>query len=175
MKRIRTAVPLALFVIVAGFLAVGLTLKPREIPSAMIDKPVPVFSLPPLAGKDRGLSNADLSKGQISLVNIYASWCAPCRVEHPKLMNLRARGLPLYGINYKDRPADAQRFLRVAGDPYISSGVDANGRTSIEWGVYGVPETFIIDGEGRIIYKHIGPLTTEVIDTIINPLFEATP
>jgi cytochrome c biogenesis protein CcmG, thiol:disulfide interchange protein DsbE len=174
-KKIRTAIPLVVFVAIAGFLAVGLTLKPRDIPSAMIDKPAPLFALPPMLGKDRGLSNADFPSGEMSLVNVYASWCAPCRVEHPRLMEMAAQGVPIFGINYKDRPRDAQRLLKLTGDPYITTGVDADGRTSIEWGVYGVPETFVIDGEGRIVYKHIGPMTHEIIDTVINPLLNGTP
>ncbi len=162
--------PVGVFVLVAVFFAVGLTMNPREIPSALIGRPVPAFALPPVAGRQLGLSSADL-KGEVSLVNVFASWCAACRDEHPVLMGLAARKLvPIHGLNYKDKPEDARRWLDTLGDPYTRTGADLNGRVAIEWGVYGVPETFVVDRNGRIAYKHIGAMTPKVLDEKILPL-----
>lgn len=157
----------------AGFvvvLAVGLTLNPREIPSPLIGKPVPQFNLPPVRGRSLGLGSADL-KGDVSLVNVFASWCAACKDEHPVFMQMKRDGLlPIHGINYKDRPEDAQKWLDDLGDPYARTGADINGRAAIDWGVYGVPETFVIDRDGRIAYKHIGPVTPKLVEEILKPL-----
>lgn len=138
---------------------------PSQVPSALIGKPVPDFALPPLDGLTRagapvpGFSSADLARGEISLVNVWASWCGPCRVEHPYLSELAEHGgVSLYGINYKDRPDNARRFLGQLGNPFVAVGVDESGRTAIDWGVYGVPETYVVDGTGTIRYRHIGPL-----------------
>ncbi len=174
--RIGYLVPLLVFVLIGIALAVGLTLNPREIPSALIGKPVPEFSLPPIEGRsgqgrDPGLSSADLKTGQPSVVNVFASWCVPCRVEHPLLTALqRDRLAPIHGLNYKDEPADVAKWLDQLGDPFTRTGADRNGRVSIDWGVYGVPETFVVDGEGRIRCKHVGPLTEWDLDHKIRPL-----
>ena len=135
----------------------------------MIGKPVPQFSLPPVKGRSLGLSDADL-KGEVSLVNVFASWCVACREEHPLLLKLKADGVvPVHGLDYKDPPDDAAHWLNTFGDPYTRTGADLNARVGIDWGVYGVPETFIIGKDGRIAYKHIGPLTQEVLDRTVLP------
>lgn len=162
--------PLLLFAGVVAVLAIGLTLNPREVPSPLIGKPVPEFALPAVKGRTLGLSGADL-KGEVSLVNVFASWCVACRDEHPILMNLRSEGfVPIHGLNYKDRPEDAARWLDTLGDPYTRTGADLDGRVGIDWGVYGVPETFVVDRDGRIAYKHIGPVTPEVLEQKLRPL-----
>ena len=168
--RLGGFVPLLLFLGLAVLFGVGLTLNPREIPSPLIGKPVPTFSLPPVKGRTLGLSSADL-KGEVSLVNVFASWCAACRAEHPLLMDLKERGVvPIHGLNYKDKPEDAERWLNELGDSYTRTGADIDGRVGIDWGVYGVPETFVIDRDGRIAYKHIGQLTPQALRDKIIPL-----
>src|SRR6266536_487377 len=162
--------PLVLFFGLMLAFAVRLDRDPSKIPSALIGKPVPVFSLPPVKGRDLGLSSADL-RGEVSLVNVFASWCVACRQEHPLLMELKQAGvLPIHGLNYKDRPEDAARWLDEMGDPYTRTGADLDGRVAIDWGVYGVPETFIVDRNGRIVYKHIGPITPTVWQRTLLPL-----
>ena len=141
------------------------------LPSAMIDKPVPEFDLAPIEGRKSGLKSGDLKSG-LSLVNVWASWCPPCRVEHPFLMELAEKGATIYGINYRDKPADALRFLRNLGDPYKRIGADTTGRVSIDWGIYGYPETFLVDQTGRIRYRHVGPISSEVIENVFDPLIE---
>ncbi|OGA98292.1 MAG: thiol:disulfide interchange protein [Burkholderiales bacterium RIFCSPHIGHO2_12_FULL_61_11] len=169
-RRLAAFVPLAVVLVVGVFLAIGLTLDPREVPSPLIGKPVPEFSLPPVKGRTLGLSSADL-KGEVSLVNVFASWCVACRAEHPLLMALKQQGVvPIHGLNYKDQPEDAKKWLDELGDPYTRTGADINGRVAIDWGVYGVPETFVIDRQGRIAYKQIGPVTPEVLEKTILPL-----
>jgi cytochrome c biogenesis protein CcmG/thiol:disulfide interchange protein DsbE len=161
-KRLGYLIPVIVFVVIGIGLGIGLTRDPSTLPSALIDKPVPAFDLPPLeaAGIDKpGLASSDLT-GKVQLVNIFASWCGPCRAEHPYLMRMARDGVVLQGFNYKDNPRDAAQFLRELGDPYERIGVDSNGRAGIEWGVYGVPETFVIDAEGKIRHKHVGPITT---------------
>jgi len=168
--RLTNFAPLAVFAMLVIVFAIGLTLDPREIPSPLIGKPVPAFDLPPVKGRKLGLSTANL-RGEVSLVNVFASWCTACRQEHPLLMKLRAEGtVPIHGLNYKDKPDDAGKWLNELGDPYTRTGADINGRVGIDWGVYGVPETFVIDREGRIAYKHIGPLTPEALRKKILPL-----
>jgi len=158
--------PLVVFMGLAGLFLFQLTLggDPSKIPSALINKPAPVFSLEPLEGVSvdgapmPGFSTEDLT-GNVSVVNIFSSWCGPCRQEHPLLEELaRNDGFQLVGINYKDKPENARRFLGSLGNPYDRIGVDDSGRTAIDWGVYGVPETFIVDRTGTIRYKFIGPL-----------------
>lgn len=162
--------PLATFFVIAIFLGIGLTLNPREVPSPLIGRQVPEFELPPVQGRTLGLSSRDL-KGQVQLVNVFASWCAPCRQEHPLLLELQTSGLaPIHGLNYKDAPDDAARWLDRLVDPYTRTGADIDGKVSIDWGVYGVPETFIIDREGRVAFKHVGPLTPQVIADKVRPL-----
>jgi cytochrome c biogenesis protein CcmG/thiol:disulfide interchange protein DsbE len=159
-----------MFATLAALLGWALTHNPREIPSALIGKPVPQFSLPPVQGRTLGLSNADLV-GEVSLVNVFASWCVACRDEHPLFMQLKAGGVvPIHGLNYKDQPDNAARWLNTLGDPYTRTGADRDGRVAIDWGVYGVPETFVTTKDGRIAHKHIGPLTPKDIEQTILPL-----
>ena len=168
--RLATLAPIVVVAGLIGFLAVGLGRDPREIPSVLIGKPVPKFELPPVQGRSLGLSSADL-KGEVSLVNVFASWCVTCRDEHPVLMQLKKDGLvPIHGLNYKDQPADAQRWLDEMGDPYTRTGADVDGRVAIDWGVYGVPETFVVDRDGRIAYKQIGPITPRIVEETLRPL-----
>ncbi len=174
--RLVYIIPLVVFVTVATAFGVGLTLKPNIVPSALIDKPVPEFTLAGLPGPGvelaEGFSSADL-RGRVSIVNVFASWCFPCRVEHPLLMRLaRNPKVRIFGLNYKDRPEDARAWLKELGNPYHRIGVDRDGRIAIDWGVYGVPETFIIDAGGRIRYKHVGPIMPSDLDEIIVPIIE---
>lgn len=170
--RFAYLAPVAVFIVVAGFFAYGLTLNPSEIPSVLIGKPVPEFSLPPVQGRSLGLSSGDL-KGEVSLVNVFASWCVECRAEHPLLMQLAAEGtVPIYGLNYKDKPDDAANWLDTLGDPYSRTGADLDGRVAIDWGVYGVPETFVVDPSGTIVHKHIGALNRKTFSEEILPLIE---
>jgi len=170
--RLGFLVPLLVFMALVVILGIGLTLDPRKVPSPLIGKPVPEFSLPPVKGRTLGLASADL-KGEVSLVNVFASWCVPCRQEHPLFVELKAKGVvPIHGINYKDQPDAAARWLDELGDPYTRTGADLDGRVSIDWGVYGVPETFLVDREGRIAYKHIGPLTPQLVKDKLLPLIE---
>lgn len=162
--------PLLLFAGIVAVLGIGLTLDPREVPSPLVGKPVPRFALPPVQGRALGLASADL-KGEVSLVNVFASWCAACRDEHAVLLELKRDGfVPIHGLNYKDRPEDAARWLDTLGDPYTRTGADLDGRVAIDWGVYGVPETFVIDREGRIAYKHVGPVTADALQKKLRPL-----
>lgn len=162
--------PLAVFVVIAVFLAIGLTLNPRLLPSPLIGKPVPAFKLAPVEGRTLGLATEDL-RGEVSVVNVFASWCTACRDEHPLWMDLQRRGvLPIHGLNYKDRPADAARWLAELGDPYTRTGADRDGRVGIDWGVYGVPETFVVDRRGVIRDKIIGAITRESVDERLLPL-----
>jgi cytochrome c biogenesis protein CcmG/thiol:disulfide interchange protein DsbE len=168
--RLTYAVPVIIAGLIGVALAIGLTLNPREIPSVLIGSPVPEFELPPVQGRSLGLSTADL-KGEVTVVNVWASWCTECREEHPLLMAVEERaGVSLFGLNYKDKPDDAENWLNALGDPYSRIGADMDGRVSIDWGVYGVPETFVIDGQGRIAYKLIGALTEDEFTGKILPL-----
>lgn len=169
--RIGYVIPLVLFFALAVALYVGLSLKPRDIPSALIDKPVPEFDLPPVKTYKPGLKTADLKNGEVSLVNVFASWCGPCRVEHPVFMELAKKGeVTIHGINYKDDPDNASNWLARYGNPYNRTGADRKGRVGIDWGVYGVPETFVVDQTGRIRYKHVGVMTQDDIDNKVMPL-----
>lgn len=169
LRRLVYLVPLVAFIAIAGYFYLGLQRDSRKLPSVLIDQPVPSFALPPLFDDKPGLRTADLG-GEVALVNVFASWCAPCRVEHPILIRLaNNEKVPLYGINHKDRPEDAKRWLAELGDPYRRIGVDRDGRAGIEWGVYGVPETFIIDRQGRIRYRHVGPIMPQDLDKVILP------
>lgn len=148
----------------------GLFYNDDRLPSALIGRPVPEFTLPPIEGRDEGLSTADLT-GEVSIVNVWASWCVPCRVEMPLLVELAESGtVPIYGINYQDRADAALAFLDELGDPYDRIGADRNGRVAIDWGVYGLPETFVIDAEGRIAYKHVGPFNRQMLEEDILPV-----
>ena len=170
--RLRYVLPLVVFAAMAVALGVGLTLKPREIPSVLIDKPVPRFALPGLQGMGEGFSSEDLV-GKVRLVNFFASWCIACRAEHPLLNRLNSEGIvPVFGINYKDKPTNARAFLDRLGNPYSRIGTDRDGRVGIDWGVYGLPESFLVDRNGRIIYKQIGPFTERDIERTLIPLIE---
>ncbi|MEW6689267.1 MAG: DsbE family thiol:disulfide interchange protein [Pseudomonadota bacterium] len=162
--------PLALFAVLGVFLGVGLTLNPREIPSPLVGKPVPQFRLPAVMGRSLGLASEDL-RGEVSIVNVFASWCTACREEHPLWMELaKQRVAPIHGLNYKDAPADAARWLDGLGDPYTRTGADLNGRVGIDWGVYGVPETYVIDKRGFIRDKVIGAITRPIVEQRLLPL-----
>jgi cytochrome c biogenesis protein CcmG/thiol:disulfide interchange protein DsbE len=163
-------IPLAIFIAMLGFLGVGLKLDPHEVPSPLIDKPAPVFRLQTLDTPSRLMSSEEM-RGQVWLLNVWASWCSGCREEHPILVEFaKTRTVPIVGLDYKDQPDDARRWLANFGNPYVSSMSDPDGRTGIEFGVYGVPETFVIDKAGIIRYKQIGPITPEVLRDTILPL-----
>lgn len=170
--RLWMIVPALGAAMVLGVLLLGLERdNVMVLPSPLIDKPVPEFSLKPLKPGQPGLSTADLEAPGVKLVNVWASWCGPCRAEHPQLMALAGNGTTIYGINYKDRPDDAEAIL-AEGNPYKQIGADTTGRTSIDFGVYGVPETFVVDGTGTIVYKHVGPIMPQDIDKYIMPAIE---
>jgi cytochrome c biogenesis protein CcmG/thiol:disulfide interchange protein DsbE len=169
--RLRYLFPIVAFI--ALVVTFGWALNNRDpslIPSALIGKQVPEFALPAVKGRTLGLSSQVL-RGEVSLVNVFASWCVACREEHPLLMRMKADGvLPIHGLNYKDEPDNAARWLNTMGDPYTRTGADRDGRVAIDWGVYGVPETFVIAKDGRIAHKHIGPLTPKTLEDTILPL-----
>jgi cytochrome c biogenesis protein CcmG, thiol:disulfide interchange protein DsbE len=169
-----TLLPVAVFALLAVIFYRGLSGNPADVPSVLINKPVPAFTLSPIAGLDLpGLADGDLKKGEVTLVNVWASWCVPCREEHPLLMELASRGdLRVVGINYKDDPENARRFLVTLGIPFTAVGADPNGRAAVDWGVYGVPESFLVDGQGTIRMKWIGPLTREALTKQIIPKIE---
>ena len=172
MKSLRFLVPLALFFVLAGFLAVGLKLNPREVPSPLIGKPAPAFALPRL-DKPEVIVRRDELLGRTWVLNVWASWCGPCRQEHPLVVDLAKRHpIPVYGLNYKDRGDDAKAWLREMGDPFAATLVDADGKVGIDWGVYGVPETFVIDKAGVVRLKHIGPLTPQAVRDKVEPLLK---
>jgi cytochrome c biogenesis protein CcmG, thiol:disulfide interchange protein DsbE len=171
-RRLLYVLPVLVFVGVGIGLAVGLTRDPGTLPSALIDKPVPAFELPPIEGMPgAGLSSADL-KGEVNLLNVFASWCVPCRAEHPLLMALAERGVVINGIDYKDPAEQAAEWLHELGNPFARIGADRGGRVAIDFGVYGVPETFVIDREGRIRHKHVGPLQARDLEETLLPLLE---
>jgi cytochrome c biogenesis protein CcmG/thiol:disulfide interchange protein DsbE len=158
------------FALLVALLAVGLRLDPRTVPSPLIGKPAPAFELPLLAAPDKTFSHKDMA-GQVWIMNVWASWCPPCLVEHPVITRLaESKIAPVIGLNYKDTREDALPWLRRNGDPYRLSVFDAAGRIGIDYGVYGVPETYVIDRQGVIRFKHIGPVTPEVADGKIAPL-----
>jgi len=163
-------IPLAVFIAMLVFLGVGLGLDPHEVPSPLIDKPAPVFRLQTLEPPSRLLSSEDM-RGQVWLLNVWASWCSGCREEHPVLVEFaKTRVVPIVGLDYKEQPDAARRWLANFGNPYVASVSDLDGRTGIEFGVYGVPETFVIDKAGVIRYKQIGPITPKVLHDTILPL-----
>lgn len=167
---LRFLLPLAVFLVVAAFLVRGLFLNPREVPSPLIDKPAPAFKLTQLHEPDKSLARDDL-KGQVWLLNVWASWCVSCREEHPLLVDLsRQKLVPIYGLNYKDQREAALGWLQQFGNPYAASVSDLDGRVGIDYGVYGVPETFVIDKNGVIRYKQIGPITPDALNNKIIPL-----
>ena len=168
----KALIPLALFAVIAGFLFAGLKLNPREVPSPLVGKAAPAFRLPVLHEPAKSFQPADM-KGRPWLLNVWASWCVTCRDEHPVLVELAKQKLvPILGLNYKDKPDEAQRWLKHFGDPYEFSIMDAEGRVGIDYGVYGVPETYLIDGSGVIRYKHIGALTPDIVRGKLLPLLK---
>jgi cytochrome c biogenesis protein CcmG, thiol:disulfide interchange protein DsbE len=172
MKSLRFLLPLAVFLVVLGFLAVGLKLNPGEVPSPLIGKPAPEFRLARLDDASVKIGRDDLL-GKVWMLNVWASWCAPCREEHPLVLDIARRGLvPVYGLNYKDSRPAAIGWLTRLGNPYQATLFDADGRVGIDFGVYGVPETFIIDRQGVVRLKHVGPLTPDVVRERIEPLLK---
>ncbi len=174
--------PVAIFAAVAAMFAFALQKgDPSKLPSALIGKPAPAVALEPIGEltNERGqplavFARDSLARGQPTVVNFWASWCAPCVEEHPHLIRLaRELGATVYGINYKDNAANARRFLNRYGNPFAAVGADTSGRAGIEWGVYGMPETFVVDGHGMIVYKHVGPITAETLTTRLVPALEA--
>ncbi len=167
---LKYIVPLLLFIVMAVFLALGLKLKPSEIPSPLLNKPAPAFSAPKLNDPNVKLSPADL-KGKVWLFNVWASWCVSCRAEHPILNQLaKQQATIIVGLNYKDDPEAAKKWLSSLGNPYNDSVMDADGRIGIDWGVYGVPETFVMDKQGIVRYKHTGPVTEDDVKNTFLPL-----
>ncbi|MEQ9346631.1 MAG: DsbE family thiol:disulfide interchange protein [Thalassospira sp.] len=171
MRFSLAVIPLVLFAALAGVFLLNIDKDASVVPSVLIDKPAPDFSLPPLPGRENGLSRADLIKGEVSVLNVFASWCIPCRAEHPLIKRLsQEAGVSVFGLNYKEKdPQDGAKWLDELGDPYQAVGMDLSGRTGIDFGVYGVPETFIIDGTGQIRYKHVGPVTPDVLEKVLLP------
>jgi cytochrome c biogenesis protein CcmG/thiol:disulfide interchange protein DsbE len=180
-KRGWAFVPLMIFVAMAGLFAFALTSgDPSKLPSALIGRPVPQTDFPALEelldnGKPvPGFHAADLAKGKVSVVNFWASWCGPCIEEHPLLIELKDRsGVDIYGVNYKDQPEAGRRFIGRYGNPFTAVGTDRSGRNAIEWGVYGMPETFVIDGEGKIAFKHVGPISKDSLEKKLLPAIAA--
>ena len=172
-RRLLYIAPAVAFILLAMLLAWGLTNDPSEVPTALLDQSVPTFDLAALDTATEGLATSDLRAGEISVINVWASWCVPCRAEHPRLEEIaQAAGVSLYGIAYKDTAAAARAFLDDLGDPFQRIGADFDGRAGIELGVYGVPETFIVGPDRRIRYKHIGPISPRDMDAQILPLLE---
>jgi len=171
--------PVLIFAVIVGYFVWGLNpaRDPSQVPSALVDKPVPAFDLGPLEGSGKaGLKSEHLADGRVTLVNFFASWCLPCRAEHPLLMGLaKEERVRVVAINYKDETANAVQWLSALGDPYSRIGVDRSGRTAIDWGVSGVPETFVVDAEGRIRYQHIGPIHPRQLEEILLPLIDSLP
>ena len=179
-KILFALIPLAAFLALAGLFYMRLGADTQSLPSALIGRPAPQFVLPELPGSGQpGFTGDDLRKGSVTIVNIFASWCGPCRDEHPYLMKLAAddglksKGVRIAGLAYKDDPAQSLRFLKDLGNPYSRIGVDRNGRAGVEWGVYGVPETFVVKGDGTIAYKFIGPINEQGLRERLMPAIEA--
>jgi len=178
MRRLLLLMPVALFaglIAVMGWLLIGAEDGERNaatIPSALIDRPAPAFSLPPVDGATTpGFSTADL-QGRPAIINVFASWCVPCLAEHPLISELAAEGYRVFGLNHKDAPEAAARWLAQHGNPYNAVGADVDGRASIEWGVTGVPETFIVDADGIVRYKYAGPLTADLVRRKLRPVLD---
>jgi cytochrome c biogenesis protein CcmG/thiol:disulfide interchange protein DsbE len=173
MRALKFIVPLGLFALLAAFLAIGLTRDPHEVPSPFIGKSAPAFRLEQLHDEKIAFTPADM-KGKVWMLNVWASWCVSCRVEHPLLVEISRRGVaPIVGLDYKDKREDGVQWLAKFGNPYAVSAFDADGRVGIDYGVYGVPETFVIDREGVIRYKQIGPITPEALEKKILPLLKS--
>jgi len=172
MRSLKFIVPFLLFLVLAGFFAVGLQRDPREIPSPFIDKPAPAFKLQQLHDGAKPFAPEDM-KGRVWMLNVWASWCVSCRVEHPLLVEMSKRNIvPIVGLNYKDQRDAGVQWLTRFGNPYVLSAYDLDGRVGIDYGVYGVPETFVIDKQGVVRYKQIGPITPEALEKKILPLLK---
>jgi cytochrome c biogenesis protein CcmG, thiol:disulfide interchange protein DsbE len=172
MKRLLYLAPVIVVGVLFAYLADALTRDPQELPSVLIDRPFPAVDLPPIAGRDKGFATADLG-GQVALVNIFASWCVSCKVEHPILMaHAQSGGIPIYGIAWKDDPVATAELLKADGDPYRLVGADRSGRAAIDLGVTGAPETYVVDKTGRIRYKQIGPITEDAWSQVLQPLMK---
>jgi cytochrome c biogenesis protein CcmG, thiol:disulfide interchange protein DsbE len=168
--RLKFLIPLLLFIVLVVFLALGLNRDPQEVPSPLINKPAPVFEIPQLSELNKSFSPASM-KGQVWVFNVWASWCVACREEHPVLVELaKSQVAPIIGLDYKDKREDALAMLARQGNPYLLSAFDADGRVGIDYGVYGVPETYVIDKAGVIRFKHIGPITMNILNQKIYPL-----
>lgn len=168
----RYLVPLVVFAILIPVFIIGLTRDPRELPSPLLEQPAPQFSLPTLKDPASTVGSADYAD-EMALINVWATWCPGCRQEHGFLMELAQQEvLPIYGLNWRDNRPDALRWLDALGDPYVASAYDEDGRVGIDWGVYGAPETFLVDAEGKVIHKHIAPLTREIWEAEFVPLIE---
>jgi len=175
-RRLLYLIPLLLFAGLFGYLLGNLGKDPGVLPSALIDEPTPEFDLPPLPGREpaKPLATRHLENGEPQLVNFFASWCLPCRAEHPLMVELvQKHGVAVHAVNYKDEAAEAVAWLRALGDSYDRIGYDRDGRAGIEFGIYGVPETFMIDGQGHVRYRHAGPLTPELVADVILPMLES--
>jgi cytochrome c biogenesis protein CcmG, thiol:disulfide interchange protein DsbE len=169
---VRYLIPLGVFLVLVIFLAIGLRRDPSKLPSALIDKPAPAFRLPQLKDPAKTFS-AEEMRGKVWMMNVWASWCMACREEHPYLSGYAKEGaIPIYGLNYKDQSEDALAWLQELGDPYVLSAVDLDGRVGIDYGVYGAPETYLIDKSGNIRHKHVGPVTPEVWNKEFLPLVQ---
>ncbi|MEO6298878.1 MAG: DsbE family thiol:disulfide interchange protein [Paracoccaceae bacterium] len=165
-----TFVPVVVAVAIGGAFYWGIKISTDTLPSTLIGRPVPDFVLPPIEGRQDGLANADL-RGKVSLVNVWSSWCVPCRAENPLLVALSKSGIvPIYGLNYKDKAKDALGFLAQFGDPYRQIGADTSGRVAVDWGIYSVPETYVIDADGRIAFRQVGPIDSNILDDGILPM-----
>ncbi|WP_126977360.1 DsbE family thiol:disulfide interchange protein [Frigidibacter oleivorans] len=174
MSRILLLLPPAIFAVMAGLFLWGMNRDdPTALPSAIAGQPAPPVVLTPLPGQGPAFDDARLRDGQVKLVNYWASWCAPCRVEHPNLEALAEEGLAIYGVNYKDDPEKAVAFLEELGNPYTAIGADGSGRMALDWGLYGVPETYVIDGAGKVVLRFAGPLTQRAIEEQIRPALAA--
>jgi cytochrome c biogenesis protein CcmG/thiol:disulfide interchange protein DsbE len=168
--KVKFLLPLLLFIILVVFLAIGLNRDPQEVPSPLINKPAPAFDIPQLSDANQSFSPASM-KGQVWILNVWASWCVACREEHPVLVELaNSKVAPIIGLDYKDKREDALAMLAMQGNPYLLSAFDSNGRVGIDYGVYGVPETYVIDKAGTIRFKHIGPITMNILNQKIYPL-----
>ena len=168
--KVKFLLPLLLFIVLVVFLAIGLNRDPQEVPSPLINKPAPAFEIPQLSDANQSFSPVSM-KGQVWILNVWASWCVACREEHPVLVELaKSKAAPIIGLDYKDKREDALAMLANQGNPYLLSAFDANGRVGIDYGVYGVPETYVIDKAGMIRFKHIGPITMNILNQKIYPL-----
>ena len=168
--KVKFLLPLLLFIVLVVFLAIGLNRVPQEVPSPLINKPAPAFEIPQLSDANQSFSPASM-KGQVWILNVWASWCVTCREEHPVLVELaKSKAAPIIGLDYKDKREDALAMLAMQGNPYLLSAFDSNGRVGIDYGVYGVPETYVIDKAGTIRFKHIGPITMNILNQKIYPL-----